>query len=221
MKQFWVAAMSLAVVVGCQKSEQPALRQTVSGGSVAQSGKERDLFPLKKGNQWVYVVESGNTTQEMTMRVTSVSEKDGVVTATITSTGSSGKEVASQWQVKKDGVFQVSTGPKAAFDPPQLVLPFPAKEGQERPVTTTGPVSTGGIAKQTGTIRILGSQEADTAMGRMSGVVAVTKTKWGEYSSESMTWWSPGVGFVRQTQSVSGPKGNMSVVVKLKSYSFP
>lgn len=210
------------VALGCGSGSDNTTTSTKSEKPVTLAeGDDAKVFPLKVGNQWVYTVLTAKTSQELTLKVSSVSQKDGKTYATVVITNNSGGGTPSEWLVDKNGIFQVSTNGKDKFSPPQLLVPFPISKAGKIPVETTGPLPIGGIKKQTGFINSLGAQEVDTDMGRMSGFAIHSELNWDKVVSTSIAWWTPGIGFIRQRQEITGPNGTIVILMKLKSYSFP
>jgi hypothetical protein len=38
--------------------------------------------------------------------------------------------------------------------------------------------------------------------------------------SKGITWWAPGIGFVRQVQTVGTEQNQLTIIMKLKSHSL-
>jgi hypothetical protein len=121
------------------------------------------------------------------------------------------------------GIYQVSDGPDRKFDPPQLIFPFPATRYEMREMKSTGPLPSG-AGEFSLAVKYIGPQEVDTDMGRMSALAVESVTSWttpeGPARSIAVTWWVPGIGFVRQRQEIITQAGSGVIVMKIKSHSF-
>jgi hypothetical protein len=218
-------ALPLALV-GCGKSDGYAAKQpTKVREASVKPGEEATIFPLEVGNQWVYTVESRQGKGELTLKVTDVQKEGDATTATITSSFTGGTPSESTWRVDKTGVYQVSDGPNRAFDPPQLLVAFPLDESKTNQADVTGPYPVGqGSGPMKTTTKYVGMQQVDTDMERLNALAVESITVWttpdGQAVSRGMTWWTPGIGFVRQRQEAGLGQNSTVVLIKLKSYSF-
>lgn len=230
MKPTTITALAaVCLAAGCGKGEgyEPKPTHVVTPVQ-AKAGEERSFVPLEVGNQWVYAVESGNETSEVTLEVVSVEREGRRTTAVIMIEEGQDAPRTSTWLVDSTGVYQVTARDNLAFDPPQLLIPFPMETGREFKFEGTGPFPLVGEGPYKTVGKVLGPQEIDTAMGdpavRMSAIAVQSITTWetdeGTYVSRATTWWAPGIGFVRQLQEFSTPAGTGKVLMKLKSYSF-
>ena len=97
MKATILVVSLCAVFVGCGSgsgySPKKALPVEVA---TVKAGQEKSLFPVKVGNQWVYTVISGNTSREITLKVTKVSERDGATFAKVASSSANGQSSVSE-----------------------------------------------------------------------------------------------------------------------------
>jgi hypothetical protein len=214
-----------ALLLGCGKesSYSPKPATKVKDASV-KPGEEASLFPMEVGNQWVYSVETAQGSFELTLKVTDVSREGDATIATLTSTNGT-QQTQSKWRIDGTGIYQLSDGPDRVFEPPQLLVAFPLEEGKETSVTLRGPYPLGGQIGQMQTrSKYLGVQQIDTDMERLSALAVESLTTWttedGNAASRGMTWWAPGIGFVRQRQEVGIGQGRAVILMKLKSYSF-
>ncbi len=188
-------------------------------------GDEASLIPLKVGNQWVYEIESSEGTSELTLKVSDVKQEGDVTLATMTATVSGSPATMTSWRVDKTGIYQVSDGPTRVFDPPQLLVPFPLELNSLRKTKLTGPFPFGGTTgPMDSSVKYIGPQHVDIAGARIAAVAVESVTTWqsenGPAASRGMTWWTPGVGFVRQRQEVGVGQSRAVVIMKLKSHSF-
>ena len=222
MKAAVPCAFLCTLLVGCGAGSGYSPKKSVPVEVAAvKPGLEDSLLPLKVGNQWVYTVTAGNTSREMTLKVTEVAKRGGATFAKLATSTLGGRSAVSEWKLDASGIYQVSTNGKDKFSPPQLLVPFPLRSSSEVKVDTTGPLPTGRVARQIGSLRVLGTQETDTDIGRFSGFAVLSELTWEDSSSSSVSWWTPGIGFVRQRQEIRGSKGATVILMKLKSYSFP
>jgi hypothetical protein len=201
-----------------QPKKQPDIKPVV-----LEPGNEATLMPFKVGNQWVYVAEIGAQKQEITFRVTDVRTEGDATIATLSTSSTGTQPRDSEWRIDPTGIYQVSDGPDRRFDPPQLIFPIPATLYELREMKSTGPTP-GGEGAFDLAVKYLGPQEVDTEMGRMSALAVESVTSWttpdGPARSIAVTWWVPGVGFVRQRQEIITQAGSGVIVMKLKSHSF-
>ena len=197
-------------------------------------GNETALLPLDKGNQWTYTVElvtgaagaqSAQQNYESVWSVTDSKQTTDGIEATIETTVPSGKKDVQEWRANSTGIYEVGEGsPPVKFTPPMPVMLFPVKEGSTFQWSGTGPNGTLAAGHQTSHSTILGSQDTDTDMGRMSAYAVEShssfESKQGKGTSDSTIWMSPGVGIVRLRQEVHlGDKGYV-LLIKLKSKSL-
>jgi hypothetical protein len=221
-----VLCIAPLALLGCGKSASYTPKPATKVKEVAVNpGDEAKLFPLVEGNQWVYTVETQEGAFELTLKVTSVRKEGTTTNATITSATPGRDPVPSEWRVDSTGIYQISDGAARVFDPPQLLVAFPLEKGVEKTQTVNGPFPLGG---GTGTMQMrakyVGVQQVDTDMERLSAAAVESVTTWqtenGQAASRGLTWWTPGIGFVRQRQEVAMGQGRAVVLMKLKSYSF-
>ena len=230
MKPTTIIALAAAcLAAGCGKSggyePKPTLEITPAKFT---PGEERSIMPLEVGNQWVFVMQTGNQTRDITIEVVSVEVDGDGKTAVIEVNDGLGNVQPSTWHVDSTGVYQMTARDNEAYDPPQLLVPFPFETGREFTIEGTGPLPVAGVGPYKTEGKVLGPQEIDTAMGdsavRMSAIAVQSITTWetdeGKNVSRATTWWAPGIGFVRQMQEFSTPGGKGAVLLKLKSYSF-
>ncbi len=237
------AALSISGCIGAsgyRPQQQPKVEPvTVKNDDMAS------LFPLKEGARWVYAVtterqgEAGAAQSEWAIEVVRVKRSGENTTAVmqVSKLGQSGGGDTMGWMVNPKGVFQTyyssAQGSTLDFQPAQLVLPCPWKEGQTFDYKGVGPFPTGGVGAMTVKSTVLGIQEIDTDVKPM-GAVAVegvttyaAKTKTGAplviggkavlTKSVSTTWFAPNIGIVRLRQEVTGPNVNTTITLRLKS----
>jgi hypothetical protein len=196
-------------------------------------GDEKNLFPLVEGNQWVYtseVVLQDSKGQQRSQKSVLTFAVKSVQSAADGKTGlieiSDGGKVTEkqEWQVTSKGIFQVSAGDKGIkFTPPQLALEFPATAGSTFKWEGKGLLPGGGEGMSKSTGKVLGPQQVDTDLGRMSAIAVETSQQWtadGKPGQASSTvWWAPKVGIVRFHQEIA-TKGIQAVqTLRLNSKS--
>jgi hypothetical protein len=225
MNRYYLFIPLAIALAGCGQggSYTPKPVDKIEPASVA-AGEEAKLYPLKVGNQWVYSSESGGRTEEVTIKVASVRQEGDATYGTLTTTLSGGDSRSVEIKVDSKGIFQVTSPSGAVYTPPQLLVQFPL----DSPMATldfTGPYPFNGEGAQQMAVKYIGVQEVDTDMGRMSTLAVESITTWtteaGPARSYTITWWAPGIGFVRQRQEIALPESSAVILMKLKSYSFP
>lgn len=226
--------IALALTIGCGKGDEYESKKTqkIKVAQVAV-GDEKSLAPMAVDNQWVYTLQQGGSSAQVTMKVTDIRQTpDGDTDTTINvrrETPQGEVDILDLiWRTNDTGIYQVTTGADNVFDPPQLLIPFPLKKGnefQELKQAGTGMSPLGVTGTYKSTVTVLGAQEIDTDSGRMSAIAVKSVTEWdteeGPAVSVAMTWWSPDIGFVRQSQEIRATAGTLKSVLKLKSHSFP
>lgn len=229
-----IVGAALAVLVGCGQSGeyQPTPVKSVQPAVVAR-GEERTLFPLQVGNQWVYTVEdqqrrgdqAASRTAEAVFRV-SKAEPMGDGTKAVIEVSFDGRVQETQsWLVDSTGIYQLTAGRSAlVYEPKQPALLFPVDTGRTFQWKGKGLMPDG--TSGTGTLdnRILGPQEVDTEMGRMSAFCVETtgtfRSQRGQGRMRSMVWWAPKVGLVRWRMELSVGELGAVQTLRLKSYTL-
>jgi len=95
-----------------------------ASAAIAQGPAGNDLYPLKKGNKWVYKVDA----QEVTVEVVGIEkvDKDDLIKL---DTKVGGQTKASEYLlVKADGVYRAKVN-NDKIEPPVKIIPIPAKKG--------------------------------------------------------------------------------------------
>ncbi len=211
------------VLAGCGSGESYSPKKTENITPVKlAAGEEKSMLPIKEGAQWVYTSEANGKKDEITLRATNVrSDGDGTA-ATFDTTNAEGTKLALDMKVDSTGVYQLTTMTGKPYTPAQPLILFPLDKATKE-FTLTGPYPIDGEGTMKVSVKYLGTQEVDTDMERMSAFAVESLTTWtsadGPCSSHAVTWWVPGIGFVRQRQEITTPKGNAVVLMKLKSYS--
>lgn len=248
-----IAAMTAALcigVAGCRGGGggyEPKAVETVAQAKVA-AGQEATLFPVAEGNQWVYAVQFQAQSQG------EPANREGTLTFTIRNVVDEpngakrfGMEIASEdgppqrqtWRITQNGIYVVSqtagaAGQVVAFNPPQIVIPFPIEDDRAFAWEGVGALPAGGTqgrSKIAG--RIVGVQEFDTDSKRMSGVCMETLQEWkfqqaaqGGAPSQTVDgvaansiWFVPNVGIARYRQEIAFGNTVAVTVLRLKSHT--
>ncbi len=226
MKRVIALIVVPVALAGCGSSDGYTAKPAKKVADVSfKPGDEASLMPLKVGNQWVYTIESAQGSSELTLKVSEVKVEGDATNATMIATMSGSPSSPTAWRVDKTGIYQVSDGPNRTFDPPQLLVAFPLELNKEHKRTTKGPHPFGETVGSMETmVKYVGPQDVDVDGDRIAAMAVESVTTWqsatGPAASRGMTWWTPGVGFVRQRQEVGVGQGRAVVVMKLKSHSF-
>ena len=230
MKPTTIVALAAALVLaGCGESQEyvPKKVSKVTPIDLLEVDVS-SIMPLQIGNQWVYSVQGGGRSFDITIEVVSVEQVGGATIAVIEVNDGQGDIQPNSWRVDDTGVYQLSARDNLPYDPPQQLVQFPIVEGAKFSFEGTGPLPVDGDGAYRTEATVLGVQEIDTALGatagRMSAIAVQSKTTWqteaGSNFSRATAWWVPGIGFVRQMQEFRTPGGSGTVLLKLKSYSF-
>ncbi|MBS1705230.1 MAG: hypothetical protein JST40_05105 [Armatimonadetes bacterium] len=242
MKRFGLSLVVLATaiaLVGCNKDggtnyvakpvEKP---KTFS----LAAGQEASLFPMEKGNQWVYEVDAavqdaqgrqGNGKQVFTFIITDVKpQADGGKLCTVV-INSNDKEVDRQeYLLNSTGLYQVSVGAgdkRKAFSPPQTIIPFPVKINSTYEWSGDGPIG-GGTAKSSLKGTINDPVNVTTLLDSFNALEIHQEQEWSGPNTkgtvDSTTWWVPNVGLVRLYQEIEGSQNSGLTKLVLKSYTF-
>lgn len=209
MKRTLFVCFLLSSIVGCGGGSKgtayvPKTPPKVDEATVAP-GQEATLLPAAVGNRWRYQTSQGEFFLEIKAmepcpdgdgnRVTLDQVRNDVVINT------------QVWDIKKGGIYEYMVGvdEKLINTPELLQLPFPVEKGKTFEWSGKGPsaLGKGSDLKVTGTI--VGPEEVDTNMGRMSAIrvethqVATLGDKSG--SIDSTVWYAPKLGIVRIAQT--------------------
>lgn len=230
-----VAALAAAIAAGCGSKEpgyKPKPVAQIPKASVAP-GEEATLFPLAVGNQWVFTAKSRfaaggqaqDTDGELTLRVASVANVANGKQAVIEIIQDGKVNERQIWVQDAKGVFQVRAGRNnVQFSPRIPVIEFPIQEGRTTQWRGTGPVPAGNPGPHAADIKILGVQEVDTDMGRMSAYAVESQSKWTrnnvQGSSVGTTWFAPKIGMVRFRLDLSFGQLRGTQSLALKSHSL-
>ncbi|MBC8065969.1 MAG: hypothetical protein H7Y17_14140 [Chlorobia bacterium] len=230
MRNYLLSAVGLAVTIGCSggsSSYVPKPPPKIEPVSLkAADGK--NLFPFKVGNSWTFATKTvqrvGTKSQqkeiEATFKVAKVEETGGNTRATIELI--IGKDVVDRqtWISNGKGIFQVNIGLKNVrqFSTPIPAIVFPIEPGKR--FSWSG---SDGKSKMAYNSEILGAQEVDTDMKRMSAIAIESKGtsvngKVTEKTDRTI-WFAPKIGIVRIRESTSSTVGASELLLTLKSHN--
>ncbi len=165
-----------------------------------------DYYPLTAGATWVY--NMGAT--EVTVRVKSVEEKDGVKTGVL-ATEHNGKEVATETiRVDKDGVTRTHVN-NTKVDPELLILKFGLAD--EEGWTVKSKVQQTEVG---GTFTLKGVEKVTVPAGELDAVVVKGDCKIAGTATQMTHWFADGVGIVRLKYTIGGQD---SAPLELKKYT--
>ncbi len=228
MNSKWLLPCAALCLTGCDDSVGPKVDVVPAAPPPPpiEAGVEAKLFPMKKGNQWVYASEIGSSSGiqsgEMTWRISAVREKDGASEADLEMV-QAGKVIDRQtWRKNSKGIFQVSAGSqRTSFSPPQPIVTFPLKTGTKISYAGKGITPLGGTGTLTSKGQVLGPQEVDTDSGRVTAIAIQSATTFqagkNEGLAETTSWYQAGVGLVRYRMDIRVGAAHGSTVLRLKS----
>lgn len=232
----------LFAVAGCGRERSAYQPQPVPELPPAEvaPGQEATLFPLARGNKWVFDMNGETTTPngraltsaEVTFEVTNVTDvnngREATLKVTTVSPNGETRSHTQRWRVDREGIFQIIGGERGVqFEPPQPLARFPIDTSRTWEFEGTGPTPIGNSGKQSGRLTVVGPQEVDTQAGRLSAIAVQTIGDWestqngervvGRFSN--MVWLAPNIGFVRVRQELVTGRTSAFQVLRLKEYS--
>jgi hypothetical protein len=244
-----VTAAMIMGLAGCRGGGEyvPQAVETVTPAKIAP-GQEATLFPVAEGNQWVYSLqfqaqaqgEPVNQEDTVTFTMRNVAnEPNGARRFVIEISRRDAPTQRQTWRVSPRGIFviQQPAGEEAAqvaFNPPQIVMPFPVENDREFTWEGVGALPAGGVSGRSRISgRIVGVQEFDTDARRMSGVCVETIQQWtirqpaagGQPAQDirgmaaSSIWFVPNVGIARYRQELAFGNTVAVTVLRLKSHT--
>lgn len=224
----------IVALVGCDKGEYVPVPRKVPP-KLTELGDGKDLMPLKEGTIWTYVVESEFRQQgkppkqessTLLFSINKVTETPTGLKATLEVTKDDKPTDKQTWIVNDKGIYQSAIGlTPVAYDPPQLILPFPVKVGEKFTWKGKGMCANGSVGQIITQNVVQDSQPVDTALGVDDAAVsqAFGVFSQGAFQSakgpgrvEATTYFKPGTGIVRLVQRVLIPQGLVTTTLKLQ-----
>lgn len=232
-----------ALLVGCGSggggSYKPRPEAKVTPTTVT-AGEEAQLFPFKVGNKWVFDVEGETLTAQaraltrssVTFQVTGVVDgpngKDATVRVTTESQTGEKRSTNQKWRVNDTGIFQLLAGVnEIPFNPPQPIFPFPPEKGTRVQYKGTGAVATKRPGTLSGNTEVLGPQEVDTGVGRLSAIACQLTGDWSGPDDNGktvkgkfgyMVWFAPKIGPVRIRTELATDGATVFQTLRLKEH---
>ncbi|MBV6457551.1 MAG: hypothetical protein HONBIEJF_00664 [Fimbriimonadaceae bacterium] len=225
------------LVAGCgDKSSNTYKPQPTPKIPVAKvnPGEEGTLFPFTAENQWVYeatATAQANTGEqrggnfELTFKIAKVDNQGDSKVAQVQIIRDGKVESNQRWVSNSKGLYQASSNAgQGDFSPMQPQVMFPIAEGGTFSWTGNGPRPVGKPGTYTVTSKVIGPQEVDTGLGRISAIAIESKSQWadGKKTVQATTtqWWAPGVGLVRYVQNTTDGTIATAQTLKLKSHTL-
>ncbi len=240
MKSIAITLISISLVfAGCSPGTdgpKTGKKQPVVTNSAKTAA---DLLPLTEGNAWTYFIESQvvladgrseRTSVNRIMKVGKVTKGANETKANLEFYDENKKLIATVFLVSNSkGIYQ--TGAKAAnanalsFSSPLPWAPYPYKLDETIRWNGSGPYpGVGGVGAMQAGITGRGQVEADSLAGRFKcerfeSVMVFTRDKI-KMRNEQIAWFSPGVGLVRNKETIATVTGaSQTSVMMLKSYT--
>jgi len=231
----WKATLAFALLasltlIGCNSQKASGYQPKPSKKAEVKPvdpGKEATLFPMAEGNQWTFEVEAAGRTDEITLKVISVSPMEGGIKARLEFT--SGTQVIDKqaWEITSNGIFQLSAGnPEVTFSPRQTAVPFPIEVGKKFAWKGTALLPIGQAGPSSHKNEVQAWQLVDSGIGRVTALPIQT---YAEFMAKvdgqdvpatmaSTTYWSPEIGLVRYVQRIAVGNATSGQTLRLKSY---
>lgn len=215
--------------------------------AMVKPGDEASYYPFAVGNQWTFDSEITNSInnvtqsikkQEVTYRLDKlVPGPHGGQDATFAVLNDGKPTNTEVWRLDSTGLYQVASGKTTptVINPPQIMVPFPAKVGATFKWSGTVNVEKGPPVKISLAGSIQGQEPIDTEMGRYNALAVFSdgtrSTPTGPADLASKLWLIPGKGIGRfaleMTGTVADPKVKgktyvyrVSQIMKLKNVSL-
>lgn len=208
-----IGLATFAVLAGCNQGQQagyvPQEIKIVNDGTLKR-GEESRIFPMQRGNQWVYdvdvtIIANGQREtreQQLTFRCTNEYRQGNKHFATIEAVIDGQVNERQQWMLEDGkGLFQIAVGfPAKTYTPPLPALRFPIEPDMRFQWEGRGFVPEGQETESKVTSQVDDTEEVDTGLGRMISIPVRTTNTWATGVAVQTTWWAPGVGIARYRQ---------------------
>lgn len=206
------------VVVGCdkgspEKTDSEAPKEAKKLGELSEIQGDT-LLPTTVGTTSVFEVV-GTQEPNLSLKVGASKKVEGGTEVKIDVYRGNNLTDSGDWLVSSKGISQLSAGKGIKFNPPQLNLPFPLKEGQKIewkgtgafPMAEAGKPATGTL---TASYMVRGKEEVDTGLGPIEAIAVQSITIYTSgdrrFRQEAVTWWAPKYGIVRYVQGIMSQK---------------
>lgn len=194
------------------------------------AGEESKIFPIQIGNRWRYNMERmaqlGTNripqNDDFFLEVKNVQDIPEGKRITLEQIKNDVTVDRQTWEIRKDGIYEVSLGldNPTTNTPPVPQIPFPIEKDKKFSYTGQALTPFGKVGKVTIEGTIIGPEEVDTNMGRLSAIRVDSKKTFEvdakrKGTEETSTWYAPNVGIVRMVQTTMAST-NAAAVLKLQ-----
>ena len=206
-----VAALWLALVLGCSFLKKGTMSPSSSGG--ASSTGSKDYFPLSVGDSWKYRSTTADGKQsEFTIKVLSEAKESGN-TLYLVETVSTFQPIH-DWYSKPSGWVlmhrqeYVKTGNKAEYQPTKQFLKNPLTSGDSWKWKGTGMM---GLEIDESN-EVSGPETVSVAAGKFEAMKVMTKVVQGGVPVTKTYWYAPGVGLVKSMTDTGSVKSTTELI---------
>ena len=206
-----VAALWLALVLGCSFLKKGTMSPSSSGG--ASSTGSKDYFPLSVGDSWKYRSTTADGKQsEFTIKVLSEAKESGN-TLYLVETVSTFQPIH-DWYSKPSGWVlmhrqeYVKTGNKAEYQPTKQFLKNPLTSGDSW--TWKGKGMMGLEIDESN--EVSGPETVSVAAGKFEAMKVMTKVVQGGVPVTKTYWYAPGVGLVKSMTDTGSVKSTTELI---------
>ena len=211
---FVVAALWLALVLGCSSLKKGTMSPSSSGG--ASSTGSKDYFPLRVGDSWKYRSTTADGKQsEFSIKVLS-EEKENGNTLYLVETVSTFQPIH-DWYSKPTGWVlmhrqeYVKTGSKAEYQPTKQFLKNPLASGDSWHWKGKGMM---GLEIDESN-QVSGPETVSVTAGKFEAMKVMTNVIQGGTPVTKTYWYAPGVGLVKSMTDT----GSVKSTTELLEYS--
>lgn len=210
-------------------------------GAVSITTANQDtLMPHSEGTTWTYTLDiqrqipgtapAASPPTDVVYKI-DAAKKRGDETSFLLGIYREGKKSDEQmWSVGPKGIFQVSLGSaRRPFDPPQPVVAFPVKVGEDFKWKGTTQAANGRRVASQLVGSVIGTQTVDIADGSADAMLFesvsnfdITAPNGQKAQAQTVTdsWFRPGVGIVRYRQTTRAGESVIVYTLRLKSYKI-
>lgn len=191
-----------------QQQPAPGQPQQKPQAPQQQQQQPQNFFPLNEGSQWTYNVKSKDQTATITQKIGRIELLGDQRVAGVETYLNEKFQGTENISSTDKGIFRHRTQ-GADFKPPVPMLRYPIKKGDTWDYTGT----LGGTT--TTTTSQVDVDKVTVPAGTYQAAIVTTKSKDKKSKSATTIWFAPGVGIVKQVQSL--PKG-VEVTLELTQY---